>query len=105
MLKRDPLTNGGSLWPTNSRYVLKVNVEYPRPSSWQAEENLGDSQEITLRAALTWIKLADKWVVIRIPDSMDHNSSEYAEFREQAAKEVEERQRSQYESLKRKFER
>jgi hypothetical protein len=90
-------------WHSNARRVLPwyddINALHNRERrdlSWR---------EILQAAAVAWTQIAERWAVIRIPRWMDRNSAEYQAYERHSHELSEQRERCEYERLKKKFER
>lgn len=96
--------HAGKYWHPNTKHLLPY-VETSRSHSYmQVDYGPENWREVVAQATETWTAIAANWAVIRIPDYMDHKSIEYKEYYRHVDRRSEQREREEYERLKRKFE-
>lgn len=90
-------------WHSNAKHVLPSGG-----GTWRLERlevvEAREWKEIVRRSAEAWRELASEWVVVRVPDLMDHDSQEYLEFLAVMRARNEDRERREYERLRARFE-
>jgi hypothetical protein len=91
-------------WHSNARNVLP-HIDEPMPESvFYRLPDMPNWRDLTGYAAKTWTAIAEQWVVIRIPNFMDHRSEEFRQYTAYVDKLSLQHERKEYERLKAKFE-
>lgn len=80
--------------PTNARFFFD-DFRFPRQAA--------EWTRIVEEAALTWTAIAQEWAIIRIPAWLDRSSPEFKAFEEHENSRAEERERQEYERLRKKY--
>lgn len=93
----------GGWWNANAKYVLPY-VDELNLYLHSKDERVG-WQETVEEAATCWRRIAEQWVIVRVPRLMDHRSEEYRKYQAYSDRACENREREEYERLRRKFER
>jgi hypothetical protein len=90
-------------WRQNTRIVLP-GVNLPAGAYKRFErDSLKRWQDMVLTAAFEWALIAEQWVLVRVPDLMDRDSSEWHAWSAQVSRDNDERERLEYERFKKKF--
>ncbi|NTV51295.1 MAG: hypothetical protein HGA69_00460 [Desulfobulbaceae bacterium] len=90
-------------WNGNARYVLppfEYRINYERFDSLRTACGWTFLMEC---AAEVWKEIAANWAVIKIPAYMETDSPEYAQYKQFEDKKYEQREREEFERLKKKF--
>lgn len=90
-------------WGVNSRHVLPPVRETPGGRYSTELSNSKDWNQIVPAAAREWRHISEQWVIVRIPELMPHGSDELAKWENHCKKASDERERLEYERLKKKF--
>lgn len=90
-------------WHPNARYVLPLTNA--STFFYMTEREIVDPvREIVDAAAEEWRSVANEYEILYLPKYMDHKSEEYAAVQNYYAQRREEKERSEYERLRAKFE-